>query len=52
MEFSRKFVEPADIMNTLEFKELKEEEKEVYLEKKGIKVFKQEIIEILPCPVI
>jgi len=39
-EFSRQFVEPADIMNTLEFKELREEQKEEYLEKKGIKVVK------------
>jgi len=40
MEFSRKFVEPAEIMNSKEFTELKEEQKEEYLEKKGIKVVK------------
>jgi len=31
-------------MNTQEFKELKEEEREAYLEEKGIKVVKQELL--------
>jgi len=49
MEFSRQFIDPdlADITNTIEFKELKEEQKEEYLEKKGIDLgVKKEFITI------